>query len=298
MSKFAFIAGPMRLPFLILTPACVLIGVSTAYFDQGSINNIFALLALIGGLAAHISVNSFNEYFDFKSGLDSHTQRTPFSGGSGTLPEHPEAAVFALSTAIISFFVIVLLGVYFIWIYDFSILPLGLLGLIVIVAYTPLFTRNPIICLIAPGLGFGPLMVMGTHFVLTGGYTWVSFLSSLIPFFLVANLLLLNQYPDVEADRDIGRKHFPIVLGKKMSSVIYSLFLLFTYLVVIYGVYIAIFPLWTLIALSTVIISIPLSIGVFKNNENTSKLIPFMGLNVVVNIVTPVLFALGFFIAG
>ena len=44
------------------------------------------ILALAGGLLAHISVNALNEYLDFTSGLDLTTLRTPFSGGSGTLP--------------------------------------------------------------------------------------------------------------------------------------------------------------------------------------------------------------------
>ena len=77
------ILGPMRLPFLILTPACVFLGVATAYRTNGSVDLFNVLLALLGALAAHISVNSFNEYSDFKSGLDEKTSRTPFSGGSG-----------------------------------------------------------------------------------------------------------------------------------------------------------------------------------------------------------------------
>ncbi len=41
------------------------------------------MLALLGAFLAHISVNTLNEYFDFKSGLDLETIKTPFSGGSG-----------------------------------------------------------------------------------------------------------------------------------------------------------------------------------------------------------------------
>ena len=75
---------------------------------------------------------------------------------------------------------------------------LGLAGLLLVFGYTIWFTRDPYLCLIAPGLGFGPFMVMGTHFVLTGNYAWTAFIASLIPFFLVSNLLLLNQFPDVD----------------------------------------------------------------------------------------------------
>jgi len=77
----------MRLSFVILTPACVLVGLGTAVWSTGEVNYIYFTLALIGAIAAHISVNAFNEYFDFKSGLDHRTHRTPFSGGSGTFPD-------------------------------------------------------------------------------------------------------------------------------------------------------------------------------------------------------------------
>jgi 1,4-dihydroxy-2-naphthoate octaprenyltransferase len=161
------ILGPMRVPFLILTPACVLLGIGTAFYSGTHINFLHVLLVLVGALCTHISVNAFNEYDDFKSGLDTHTQRTPFSGGSGTLPAKPEMARTALAIALISLGIIALTGIYFTCLHGLALLPLGLLGIIVIVAYTPWLTRNPILCLIAPGLGFGPLMVMGTYFALT-----------------------------------------------------------------------------------------------------------------------------------
>jgi 1,4-dihydroxy-2-naphthoate octaprenyltransferase len=78
------------LPFLILTPACVLLGLGTALSASKSINIHYFILALTGAVSAYISVNTFNEYFDFKSGLDYKTIRTPFSGGSGALPKKPE----------------------------------------------------------------------------------------------------------------------------------------------------------------------------------------------------------------
>ena len=36
--------------------------------------------------------------------------------------------------------------------------------------------------------------------------------------FLVNNLLLLNQFPDVQADQSIGRRHFPLVAGRRAAQ--------------------------------------------------------------------------------
>ena len=296
MSKMKSLLGPMRVPFLMLPPACVAVGVGTAYWQTHVINGPQILLILFGAVASHICVNVFNEYFDFKSGLDAKTQRTPFSGGSGALLFHPEMEKATLYLAIVSFVLTALIGFYFVWLRGWMLLPLGIIGLILLVTYTIWWAYQPILCLIAPGLGFGIFMVMGTHFCLTGSYSWTSFIASLVPTFLVSDLLLLNQFPDVDADKSIGRKHFPITIGRKASATIYGIFLLMAYVSVIVGVIFDLLPRWSLLALLTVILSWKAYLGAYKNAENIPDLIPSMGLNVVINLTTPILFAVGLFI--
>ena len=293
MSNKQDILGPMRLPFLTLPPVCVFLGTATAYHATGHIHWLYAVLALIGGLAAHISVNAFNEYVDFKTGLDARTQRTPFSGGSGTLPANPAAAGTALRTGWVTLIVTALIGVFFLFARGWGLLPLGLLGLLLVAAYTPWVTRWPFLCLLAPGLGFGPMMVMGTHFVLTGSYSWTAFLASLVPFFLVSDLLLLNQFPDVDADRSAGRRHYPIVLGRHRSSWIYGLFLLLAYVTVALGVFGNVLPRAALLGLLSIVLAVPLFLAVTRNAENLPRLVPFMGLNVILVLATPILVGVG-----
>jgi 1,4-dihydroxy-2-naphthoate octaprenyltransferase len=283
----------MRLPFLILTPACVVLGLGTAVWTSAGVNTLYFVLALIGGLASHISVNAFNEYFDFKSGLDMKTERTPFSGGSGTLPANPEFASRALATAIVALAVICLVGFYFIYVWGWAIAPLGVLGLLVILSYTPWAAHRPLVSLVAPGLGFGTFMVMGTDFVLTGTYTWTAFIASCVPFFLVNNLLLLNQFPDVVADSAVGRKNFPIIIGRRPSSLIYSAFLVLTYASIALGVKYGLLPDMALLGLITIVLAIPAGVGAYLHADNIKGLIPFLGMNVLINILTPVLVAVG-----
>ena len=97
MQKPNPILGPMRPPFLILAPVCAFLAISiVAYQSPSSLSFLKIFLVVIGAIAAHISVNTFNEYFDFKSGLDFKTIKTPFSGGSGALPASPDKARIAL----------------------------------------------------------------------------------------------------------------------------------------------------------------------------------------------------------
>lgn len=209
-------------------------------------------------------------------------------------------AHYALWTGLTALAVTGAIGLYFCWAFGWKfasgLLPLGVLGMVVIVAYTPWFTRQSFLCLIAPGLGFGTLMVMGTHYVLTRGYSWTAFIASLVPFFLVNNLLLLNQFPDLEADRSVGRKHILIVRGVRSGGIIYALFLLGTYLAIIGGVLCAKLPLLSLLGLLTIALAIPAARGCFRYAKEVGKLLPYQGFNVIINLATPVLVAVGLFV--
>jgi 1,4-dihydroxy-2-naphthoate polyprenyltransferase len=290
--------GPMRVAFLVLPPVCVLLGLGTAAWTDGPIKWFQLVLTFIGALAAHISVNALNEYFDFRSGLDLRTIRTPFSGGSGTLPANPAMARPALTIGLIALAITGVIGLIFVFVRGWALLPLGLVGLVVIVAYTPWFTHYPILCLIAPGLGFGTLMVMGTDFALSGSYSWTAFFASLIPFFLVSNLLLLNQFPDVEADRAAGRRHLLIVAGKKKSAVVYDSFLLLTFVSIVVGVAVGALPALALLGLIALVIAVPTAIGVIRYAEQMEKLMPYLGFNVLLNVLTPLLVGIGLLIAA
>ncbi len=293
LSQTQALTGPMRLPFLLLTPACVFLGIAAAIHQAGRVRPELAVLALLGGLAAHISVNALNEYFDFRSGLDLRTRRTPFSGGSGTLPLSPGHAPLALATGLISLGITAAVGIYFVWLRGTALLPLGLAGVLVIAAYTPWLTHSPLLCLIAPGLGFGTFMVMGTAFALTGAYSWTAFAASLVPFFLVSNLLLLNQFPDVEADRTIGRHHLPIQIGRQKSSYVYAAFLGLTYLAIVVAVLLRVLPAWSLLGLLTLPVALRAGRGAIRFAEQIDQLMPFLAQNVILNLVTPILVGIG-----
>jgi 1,4-dihydroxy-2-naphthoate octaprenyltransferase len=292
-----YIIGTMRPNFLLLAVSCVLVAMAAAIWTHGQVNAWYAVLAFIGGLAAHGCVNAVNEYQDVKSGLDFRTNRTPFSGGSGTLIQDPSKAPIVLWTVIVTALIAALIGVYFSIVVGWPILVIGAIGLVVIFTYTQWVNKQPLLCLLAPGFGFGTLMVIGSYYVLTGSITWTAMLTSFVPFFLVSNLLLLNQFPDVEADKTVARKHYPILIGKKASAVIYVAFLVATYVTIVLGVVLKLTPVWTLISLLTLVSAIPTARAVLKNAENIPALIPSMIQNVLLNLITPLLMGVGFLIA-
>jgi 1,4-dihydroxy-2-naphthoate octaprenyltransferase len=290
--------GPMRVDFLYLDVACVFLATAAAIWTHGRINVLYLVLAFIGAVCAHTSVNTFNEYFDYKSGLDLANERTPFSGGSGTLVDRPEMAPTVLRIALVCLAITTVIGVFFLAVRGWAILPLGLLGLVLIVGYTSWITRMPLASTIVTGLGFGLIMVMGTYFVLTGEYTWTALFAALPPFFLGNNLHLLNQFPDVEADRSVGRRHLPIVIGRPKCSIVFALQVVATYLPLVIGIWLGYLPIAILLGLLTLPLAVVTARGVYRYADDIPKLLPFMGYNVLLNIVTPVLMGIGFLIGS
>jgi 1,4-dihydroxy-2-naphthoate octaprenyltransferase len=285
--------GVTRPTFLVLSPICVSLGVAAAARGSTALDWIAVAIALIGAVAAHISVNALNEYEDFESGLDFHTHRTPFSGGSGTLVAHPDLAMQARNIGRAGLLLTALCGAILVWRAGAGLLPIGALGLAVIYTYTSHINRSRFLCLIAPGLGFGPLMVIGAAYAATGHWSLDALLASLIPFFLVSNLLLLNQFPDVQADRVVGRNTLPVAIGAAASLRVYGLFCTLAYLSIGVGALSGSLPLASLVGLATAPAALSVVIGVRRFLEQTARvdawITPILACNVLVSLLTPAL---------
>ncbi len=286
----------IRPSFLALSPICVLLGFSTALATTPQVNMFVFFVILLGAVLAHISVNMLNEYYDFKSGLDFKTKKTAFSGGSGALPDNPKLAKTVLFLGGLSLMATIAIGFYLAAKHGVKILPIGLLGILLIVTYTQWLNRSPLLCLIAPGLGFGILMVVGTHIMLTGEHALLPWLVSLVPFFLINNLLLLNQYPDIKADAAVGRKTFPIVFGMLKSNRVYLSFLLLVFILIVTLI------INDFIPRLSVIVFVPLSFSLFslwgaKKYTSTIGDVPqYLAANVAAALLTPLLLALAIII--
>ncbi len=281
-----------RPPFLILTPVCVLLGLSVAMHLHVEIDFSLVWVVLIGALAAHICVNALNEYFDFKSGLDFKTSKTAFSGGSGALPNYPEAAGAVLILGIATLLLTIFIGLYLISVRGNLILPIGVLGVVIIVTYTQWINRSPLLCLIAPGAGFGLLMVVGSYVVLTGAYTPFVAHIGLIPFLLINNLLLLNQYPDMTADASIGRRTLPVHCGITVSNAIYAVFATLSYGLIALNIAFENLPVLSLIALIPAVFAGYALWGTMQYKANIGLYPKYLAANVIAAISTPFLLAI------
>lgn len=274
--------GVARVNFLTLAIMCVGLAAALSWYEVQQLNLLHVILVLIMALAAHISVNAFNEYFDFRSGLDFLTQRTPFSGGSGTLIKSPDQVNAALVFAIFSLALVIVLGLGFASITSWHLLWLGVPGSLLIYSYTKYINRWPFLCLLAPGLGFGLFMNLGASWVFSGSLSLAAWLVALQVSLLVSNILLLNQFPDVEADRQVGRQHYPITLGRPASAKIFVSFLATSYLLLLIGCATGVLPWASLLGLISLPLALPLAKNLLAKANQVSELTSLLGQNVLV----------------
>lgn len=303
---FKIWAAQTRANFLLLSVLLVAIGLSMAVWQMGrfSFNYIDAALLVIGVVLTHISVNLFNEYSDNETGIDFNTTRTPFSGGSGMLQEKLTKPETVFRTAVISLLIALAIGIYFCFTSHWLLIFIILIGGATVISYTTYLTEW-LLGEIAAGLGLGTLVVLGVYIAVTT--SWSTPISDVLPFsvFLVSVppgiltflLLLLNEFPDAEADEKGGRFHIVIFLGKKKAAYLYSAGLLATYLIIVMIFLFNLASVWILISLATLPIAIAAGIITIKYGEDTARLIPAIGMNVLTVLITDSLIAASFLIS-
>lgn len=284
-----------RFQFLPLTVIMVSLGTAIGAYE-GHFHLGHFLLAMFGSILVHMTVNVINDYHDYVDGIDLNTQRTPFSGGSGVLPLNLLKPKQAFWFGTICLLAAMAIGFYFVMVKGWLLLPLLLLAGFCAYFYN-VYLSKWLMGEIFAGLCFGPLLVLGSYYVQTGRYSWETFVASLAPGILTSNLLFLNEFPDWEADRVGGRRHFVISLGKKDASYLFVALLTASYLCIIAGVLTKMMPAVALIGLGTIGFGWKAAKGAMKYYDNTEKLVPVLGANVITILGTQALLAVGYVIA-
>jgi 1,4-dihydroxy-2-naphthoate octaprenyltransferase len=220
MAKLQAFAGVARAPFLLLPVTLVAAGGAAALYD-GHFSWSRTVMAFVGLLALHMAVNILNEWSDMRTGIDLATERTPFSGGSGTLPaggmSQSTALVFGLVCAAVGLAV----GVWFLTRVGWVLLPIMVGGAVCVLAYTDALAKTGI-GEVAAGLGLGGLPVIGTALVQDGTVGPAAWAAAVPATFMTFNLLLLNEFPDEMPDREGGRRNLIFLFGRRSAAWIYA----------------------------------------------------------------------------
>ncbi len=294
----------IRVNFLLLAVFLVGIGLAISYKHLTGINAGFdffhAVLILIGVVLAHISVNLFNEYSDYYSRIDFNTVRTPFSGGTGMMVSGntgPRAVIF---TAVITLAVAFAIGCYFAVVSHWSVLVISLTGALTIVVYTPIFQRI-MLGEFFSGLTLGSFVVIGTYIAMTATpemglgqiLTPALLFISIPPGILTSLLLLINEFPDTEADKQGGRKHLVIHFGRKKAAYIYASGLCLTFAIIMALPFLVGTSKWIFLALIPLPLALNTGFTAIRHYEDRARIVDAMGKNVFIVLGTDLLLAVG-----
>ena len=201
-----------RPPFFVATLIPLLIGWIMAW--NGDLHVDRFILVVVSCFMVHLATNLANDYFDYKEGTDSGSS----IGGSRVIQEGkilPRSLVKAIVllygiACIIAFYLMISLNL------------MILLPVILFSFFSSLFYVAPPIKYGYHGLGellvainMGPIMVVGTYWIMTGHPDQVVLEVSIPVGLMVASILYYQSLPDMETDRGVGKKTLALILGRK-----------------------------------------------------------------------------------
>ncbi len=217
-----------RAPFLTATLTPVLISAAWVgwRYAPEPFPWLMFLSALIGAAALHVSANTFNDYFDWISGTDALNADyfTPYSGGSRCVELGLISERGLLNLAVASLIVSAVAAVPILYVHGAGVLAFGAAGAFLAYFYTapPLrLSARRGLGELSVGLAFGPLLVAGCVFALTGQVHAADFVVGLPLGLLTAAILLINEFPDADADSMADKNHLVVTLGKAKARWVY-----------------------------------------------------------------------------
>ena len=284
----------IRVRFLLASVIAVSVGLALNWSQNTTIGYFDSILTFAGVLALHASVDLLNDYWDFKRGIDTKTTRTKMSGGTGVLPEGllKPSSVYRAGVA----FLILgsLIGSYFVITY--GILIAIILGFAILSIY---FYSTKIV---DSGLGEffvgvkGSMIVIGAFYIQSGEVNIESILAGIVVGTLSSLVLFIASFPDHDADKSKGRKTLVIAVGKEKASKLFWAFPLIAYSIILFGIYLDLFPILSLICLLSFPLVIKSVFGLQKNYDSIDNLVPFMSSSLQFSRITGILFVLSFLI--
>src|SRR5881628_269044 len=295
----------MRVPFLQATFVPVILGGVVAWEIAGKFSWPTFLLTLLGASLIQIATNMFNDYFDFKSGNDLKVNhQNPFAGGGRILTTGLVGQRAHLLVSSTSLLVGCLIGIYFLFTLNVPYLFwIGLIGVISSYFYVgpPFRLAYRGVGEFIVGLNFGPIMTLGTYYVQTQTLDIRPILASIPVGLLIAAVLWINEFPDMEADGAVGKKTLVLRLGYSKSIAVYTSLVVLSYLLVAAYILLGLIPFRYTTTL-LVFLTLPIAakaIGTLRRNyKDPHAIIPANAGTIMLHLSFGILMILGFVAGG
>lgn len=260
------------------------------------------ILAILANIMAQVGANLSNDYYDHLSSDDDiNVNVTPFSGGSRMIQEKIIPARQILVAAIISFAITFAAGIALVLTRTIWLLPIGLGGLFIGFFYTapPFKFAYRGLGELVIGLSFGPMSVGGAYIVQTLSLSGLSWLWPSIPVgLLIVGILYVNEFPDYDADKAVGKSHLVVLLGRRRAAVGYYALLAVIYLSIVVPAALRLTPPITLISLLSFPLAIKAATITSRNYDDPKGIIPAQATHILTYTATALLLCLGYLLNG
>ncbi len=287
-----------RVPFLTATIVPILLGAVIARADGYSAWWL-AMLALVGGAAIHLGLNVANDVADATGSDEYNVNPTMYSGGSRVIQYGLVSRKAMQWTAIGCYAVGIVIGLYLAATRGWELLWIGAAGVFLSVFYTlpPFRLVHRGLGELSVALGFGPIMVLGSYFVVAQRFTAEALWASIPVALLIMLVLYVNQIPDKPADAKAGKRTIVVRLPKSAIVTGYVLSVVAAFIAIPIGVAFFDMPAWTLIALATAPIAYQVYKGLNDFYESPYELMNAMGKNIMLHFFTGLLLITGYVLA-
>ena len=270
-------------PVLLGTAIALAVENETIHFGL-----FFAML--IASMLIQAATNMFNEYYDYKLGLDNEES----VGIGGTIVRHGVAPKTIMIIALSFYAIAMLLGVYICAMSSWWLVAVGLVCMLI--GY--LYTGGPYPIAYSPfgELVSGAVMGMGivliAFFIQTGDVTLDAVLISVPSMILVGAIMLSNNIRDIVGDTEGGRKTMAILVGRHNGVTVLAAFFIVSYLWIIVLILIGHLTPWALLILLS--LKKPLdAIKLFRAKEKPLEVMPAMKFTAQTNTFFGFLLAIG-----
>lgn len=274
-------------PVLLGTSMALSINHETIHFGL-----FFAML--IASMLIQAATNMFNEYYDYKLGLDNENS----VGIGGTIVRHGVAPKTIMAIALSFYGIAMLLGVYICAMTSWWLVAVGLVCMLI--GY--LYTGGPYPIAYSPfgELVSGAVMGMGivliAFFIQTGDVTTDAVIISVPSMILVGAIMLSNNIRDIVGDTEGGRKTMAILVGRHNAVTVLAGFFIVSYIWIIVLVVLGHLTPWALLVLLSVKKPIE-AIKLFRAKEKPLEVMPAMKYTAQTNTIFGFLLAVGLLIS-
>ena len=287
----------LRVPFFTGVIVPIALGSILAWYHTGNFYWGYFILTMIGGLALHAGANTINDYFDHHSGNDPVNKEyvRPFSGGSRLIQNNVLTAKNMLTISMCCYAIAIIIGLFLTGTRGLPILFLGIVGVASGILYVAPFVNLAALGVgeIAIALNFGILSVLGSYYVQAQTFSMEAILASIPVALLITAILWINEFPDYNADKEVGKNHLVVRLGRKTSAVVFTVMMAMVYIsILLLGI---LYPgRWVLIGLLTLPLSIKVVLNALKHYDHIPQLVPSNGGTILAHLLTGVLLCVGY----